>query len=78
MAGDGAVEVLLGSYGDGHGENREGLQANVQAENGGSDCELMVGGGSDDTLTEPSGKKLKKADSWTRCWAWAAKALVAG
>ena len=30
MAGDGAVEVLLGGYGDGHGENREGLQANVR------------------------------------------------
>lgn len=54
-----------------------GLHANVQAENGGSDCELMVDGDSDDTLMEPSGKKLKKADSWTRCWAWAAKASVA-
>lgn len=78
MAGDGAVEVLLGGYSDGHGENCEGLHANVQAEYGDSDCELMVDGDSDDTLMEPSGKKLKKADSWTRCWAWAAKALVAG
>ncbi|CAI9155028.1 unnamed protein product [Rangifer tarandus platyrhynchus] len=57
-----AVETPLGGYGDGHGENCAGLHADVQAENGDSDCELMVDGDSDDTLMEPSGKKLKKAD----------------
>lgn len=72
----GDVVALFGGYGNGHGENSVGVAADIQVENGDNDCELVFYGDSDDTLMEPPGKKLRKADSWTRCWAWAAKALV--
>lgn len=81
MTRDGAdcgadVAALSRGCGNGHGESSVGVAADIQVENGDNDCGLMFGGDSDDTLLEPPGRKLRKADGWTRCWAWAAKALV--